>query len=76
MATRKRYTREDRARVLGDVERLGVCGAAKQHRVPPSCVSRWRAEATTKVVARTAAGKGGRGSAKASPKVARAGRSW
>lgn len=67
MATRKRYTCEDRARVLDDVVRLGVCGAAKQHGVPPSCVSRWRTEAAAKVAraaakvgARTAAGGVGR----------------
>lgn len=46
MGTRRKYTSAERKRILGDVARLGVCGAAKQHGVPQSCVSRWRTEAT------------------------------
>lgn len=39
---RRQYTEEQRQAVLSDVPRLGVCGAAKSHKVPQSCVSRWR----------------------------------
>jgi len=43
MAKRKRrvYTREQREAVLAMVRRAGVNEAAKEHRVPQSCVSRW-----------------------------------
>lgn len=40
--SRRRYSAEDRTRVLGDVGRLGICGAARAHGVPQSCVSRWQ----------------------------------
>lgn len=42
---RRRHTAEDRARVLRDVAKLGVIGAARAHGVPQSCVSRWSAAA-------------------------------
>jgi len=38
---KRRYTAEDQAAVLADVSVLGVCGAARKHGVPQSCVSRW-----------------------------------
>jgi transposase InsO family protein len=41
---RRRYTVEQRAAALADVARLGVCGAAKAHGMPQSCVSRWASE--------------------------------
>ncbi len=40
--SRRRYSDEERVRVLADVGRLGVCGAAQAHGVPQSCVSRWQ----------------------------------
>lgn len=41
---RRRYTAEEQAAAIGDVARLGVCGAAKAHGMPQSCVSRWASE--------------------------------
>lgn len=41
-ASRRQYSDEERARVLADVGRLGICGAAHAHGVPQSCVSRWQ----------------------------------
>jgi len=40
---RKQYTTEQREAVLADVLTSGVIAAAKKHRVPQSCVSRWAA---------------------------------
>ncbi len=48
MASRKQrssYTSEQRQAVLATVRAGGVCAAAKKHRVPQSCVSRWAAAA-------------------------------
>jgi len=47
MASTKRrtYTSEQRAAVVADVATSGVCGAARKHGVPESCVSRWAAAA-------------------------------
>ncbi|MBN1609609.1 MAG: DDE-type integrase/transposase/recombinase [Polyangiaceae bacterium] len=42
---RRRYTAEQRAAVVRDARQLGVVGAAKQHGVPQSCVSRWASQA-------------------------------
>jgi transposase InsO family protein len=52
---RRRYSAADRARVLRDVAKLGVVGAAQAHKVPQSCVSRWRAAATKRKSARNSA---------------------
>jgi transposase-like protein len=38
---RKKYTTKQREAVLADVLTSGVIAAAKKHRVPQSCVSRW-----------------------------------
>lgn len=47
MVSRKRrqYTAEERASVLADAAKLGLCAAAKKHGIPASCVSRWRSKA-------------------------------
>lgn len=42
---RRRYTAKEQAAVLADVDRLGVCGAARKHGIPQSCVSRWKTQA-------------------------------
>jgi putative transposase len=44
VSKRRQYTAEERAAALADVARLGVCGAAKAHGMPQSCVSRWASE--------------------------------
>ena len=41
---RRKYTAEEQSRILKDVAKLGVMGAARKHGVPASCVSRWNAE--------------------------------
>ena len=41
---RHKYTAEERIRILKDVAKLGVKGAARKHGVPASSVSRWNAE--------------------------------
>src|SRR5690606_29391506 len=41
---RRRYAAEERAAAIADVARLGVCGAARAHGMPQSCVSRWASE--------------------------------
>jgi len=38
---RRRYTAEERAKVLADVPQLGVVGAASKHGVPLTTVSQW-----------------------------------
>jgi len=48
--TRKKYTAKKREDVLADVPTKGVIAAAKKHRVPQSCVSRWAAAAGVKRV--------------------------
>jgi putative transposase len=55
MATSKRrsFTQEERGKVLADVPKLGVNGAARKHRVHQACVSRWAAEAGVKREAAT-----------------------
>ncbi|GEM_PF-139078 len=70
MATRRRYTNDERERILGDVARLGVCGAARRHGVPQSCVSRWRAEAAGRGMAPTGAkaARAAKSGVKAAPK--------
>ena len=47
MVSRKKrqYTEEEQSAVLADLDALGVCGAAKKHGVPQSCVSRWASKA-------------------------------
>jgi transposase InsO family protein len=42
---RREYSEEVRAKVLSAVQRFGVCGAAKDYRVPAATVSRWAKEA-------------------------------
>ena len=42
---RRQYTAKEQAAVLADVDRLGVCGAARKHGIPQSCVSRWQSRA-------------------------------
>jgi putative transposase len=44
-SVRQHYTAEERERVLADVVKFGVVGAAKRHGVPDSCVSRWNKRA-------------------------------
>jgi transposase len=44
-AKRRRYTASERRRVLADVKKLGVAGAARRHGIPESCVSRWKQKA-------------------------------
>ncbi|MBN1609121.1 MAG: transposase [Polyangiaceae bacterium] len=44
-AKRRRYTASERRRVLADVKKSGVAGAARRHGVPESCVSRWKQKA-------------------------------
>lgn len=39
--TRRRFTESDRKKVLDDVAKLGVKGAAEKHGVHRSCVDRW-----------------------------------
>jgi transposase InsO family protein len=67
MATSKRrsFTEEERGKILADVPKLGVTGAARKHRVHQSCVSRWAADAGVKRGVKAAATKphGGRSSA-------------
>lgn len=49
MAREKRhYTQAEREAVVADVPQLGVCEAAKKHKVAPSCVSRWASDAGVK----------------------------
>ncbi len=56
-SVRQRYSAKERARVLADVPRLGVVGAARRHGVPDSCVSRWNSQRGGKAQkARVAAG--------------------
>ena len=38
---RRRYTDEQRERIVADAKQLGVSAAAERHGVPQSCVSRW-----------------------------------
>ena len=38
---RRRYTAEERAKVLADVPQLGVVGAASKHGMPVTTVSQW-----------------------------------
>lgn len=45
--SRRRYSAEDRAKVLADIDALGVRGAAKRHGVHESCVVRWRKASAT-----------------------------
>lgn len=47
MGERKRrsFTEKQRKAVLGTVRQKGVCAAAEEHGVAPSCVSRWAKEA-------------------------------
>ena len=42
---RRSYTQAQRDVVVADVPSLGVCGAAKHHKVPKGCVSRWASAA-------------------------------
>lgn len=42
---RRRYTADEKRRVVEDAERLGVCAAAKEHGINQSNVSRWFARA-------------------------------
>lgn len=64
-AERQTYTAEQRDATLASVRTSGVCAAAKKHRVPQSCVSRWAKEAgvtrqtSTQVSAAKAISKGG-----------------
>ena len=50
MATSKRrsFTEEERSKILADVPKLGVNGAARKHYVHQSCVSRWATDAGLK----------------------------
>ena len=52
---RRRYTDEQRERILRDAEMFGVCDAAHRHGVPESTVSKWRS------TARAAGEEAGRG---------------
>lgn len=52
---RRRHSPAVRTAVLADVAKLGVCGAAKKHKVPQSCVSRWRERADRARAANSAA---------------------
>jgi len=45
---RREYSEETRAKVLSAVQKFGVCGAAKDYRVPAGTVSRWAKEAGVK----------------------------
>ena len=45
---RRSYTREQRELVVADVDQLGVCGAARKHRVSNASVSRWASDAGVK----------------------------
>jgi putative transposase len=42
---RRSYTKAERDAAVADVGALGVCGAAKKHGAPPSCVSKWAKDA-------------------------------
>lgn len=42
---RRSYGKEERDAAVDDVQQLGVCGAAKKHKVPKGCVSRWASAA-------------------------------
>lgn len=44
-SVRQHYTAEERERVLADVAKFGVVGAARRHGVSDSCVSRWHERA-------------------------------
>ena len=50
MGTKKRrtYTKQEREDVLSAVREKGVCAAAKQYGVSPSCVSEWAKQAGVK----------------------------
>ena len=65
---RRRYGDAERARVLADVPRLGVCGAARAHGVPESCVSRWRKRAGA-AVAKSGGQKDARSANAGAPEV-------
>ena len=38
---RRKYSEEEKQRVLVDVTKHGVCEAARRNGIPESCVSRW-----------------------------------
>src|SRR5690606_2874022 len=38
---RRRYTNAQRQAAVEDAAEMGVCAAARKHRIPQSCVSRW-----------------------------------
>jgi transposase-like protein len=44
---RRRYTAEEKRKIVQDAERMGVCAAAKKHGVHQSNVSRWKARSNT-----------------------------
>jgi putative transposase len=72
-AKRRRYTASERRRVLADVKKLGVAGAARRHGVPESCVSRWKQKALGRS-GRAPKGKSGTGNEELTGiKVARSG---
>ena len=50
MGTKKRrtYTTQEREAVLSTVRERGVCAAAREHGISPSCVSRWATDAFVK----------------------------
>lgn len=57
VSKRRRYTADEKAKVVEDAERMGVCAAAKKHGMDPSNVSRWRSQARASEAGATAAGR-------------------
>lgn len=55
---RRVYTESERDAAVADVPELGVCGAARRHGIPVSCVSRWAIKAGVRRPSQWAQAKG------------------
>ncbi|MFP4283172.1 MAG: transposase [Opitutales bacterium] len=66
---RRRYTADEKRRVVEDAERLGVCAAAKKHGINQSNVSRWRTRARGSEDGQSTAARGEAVEARSEPKT-------